>query len=66
MVSRLESLFQSMYSYFCRSNKRHGKLQKLADLIETKGNKMLRNIETRWISMNSPAKRIMFKYNVNG
>jgi hypothetical protein len=47
MVSRLESLFQSMYSYFCRSNKRHAELQKLVDLMETKRNKMLRNIETR-------------------
>jgi hypothetical protein len=62
MVSRLESLFQSMYSYFCRSNNRHTELQKLADLMETKGNKMLKNIETRWISMRSPAKRIMAEY----
>jgi hypothetical protein len=62
MVSRLESLFQSMYSYFCRSNKRHAELQKLADLMETKGNKMLRNIDTRWISMRSPTKRVMAEY----
>jgi hypothetical protein len=51
-----------MYSYFYRSNKRHAELQKLADLMETKGNTMLRNIETRWISMRSPAKRIMSEY----
>jgi hypothetical protein len=30
--------------------------------METKGNKMLKNIETRWISMRSPAKRIMSEY----
>jgi hypothetical protein len=62
MVSRLENMFQSVYSYFCRSNKRHAELQKLADLMETKGNKMLRNVDTRWISMRSPAKRIMSEY----
>jgi hypothetical protein len=62
MVSRLESLFQSMYSYLCRSNKQHAELQKLADLMETKRNKMLRNIETRWISMRSRAKRIISEY----
>jgi hypothetical protein len=62
MVSRLERLFQSMYLYFCRSNKRHAELQKLVDLMETKRNKMLKNIETCWISMRSPAKRIMSEY----
>jgi hypothetical protein len=62
MVSRLESLFQSMYSYFCRSNKQHAELQKLVDLMETKGNKMLRNVDTRWISMRSPAKRVTSEY----
>jgi hypothetical protein len=30
--------------------------------METKGNKMLKNIETHWISMKSPAKRIMSEY----
>jgi hypothetical protein len=46
MVSCLERLFQSIYLYFYRNNKRHAELQKLADLMETKGNKMLRNIES--------------------
>jgi hypothetical protein len=62
MVSRLERLFQSMYLYFCRSNKCHAQLQKLPDFMETKGNKMLRIIETCWISMRSPRKRIMSEY----
>ena len=62
MVSCLEGLFQSIYSYFCRSHKRHSELQKLADLMETKAKKMLRTVETRWISMRSPAQRILGKY----
>jgi hypothetical protein len=51
-----------MYLYFYRSNKHHTELHKLADLMKTKGNKLLRNIETRWISMRSLAKRIMSEY----
>ena len=62
MVSRLESFLQSLYSYFCRSNKRHVELQKLANLMETKGNKILRNNTTRWISMRSPARRALEEY----
>jgi len=59
MVYRLEGLFQSLYSYFCRSHKRHSELEKLADLIETKAKKMLKNVETRWISMRGPAQRVL-------
>ena len=62
MVSRLEGLFQSLYSYFCRSHKRHSELQKLADLMETKAKKILRNVETRWISMRGPAQRVLSEY----
>ena len=64
LVSRLEGLFQSVYSYFCCSHKRTSELQKLADLMETKAKKMLRNVETRWISMRSPAQRILSEYKV--
>lgn len=62
LVSRLEGLFQSVYFYFCRSSKRHAELHKLANLMETKGARMLRNVETRWISMRSPAQRILSEY----
>jgi len=58
----LEALCQSLYSYFCHSHKRHTELQKLNDLMETKGLKMVRKAETRWISMRSLAQRIMAKY----
>jgi len=55
MVSCLKALCQSLYSYSCRSHKRHTELQKLANLMETKGWKMVQNVETRWISIHSPA-----------
>lgn len=63
MIARLEGLFQSVYFYFCRSHKQHSELQKLADLIETKANKMVRNVDTRWIFIRSPAQRIKSEYN---
>jgi hypothetical protein len=62
MISRLEGMLASIYSYFCRSNKKHAELQKLASIMETKGNKMLRNVTTRWISMRSPAMRVFEEY----
>jgi hypothetical protein len=62
MVARIESMLQSLHGYFCRSNKRYPELQKLANLMETKGNKVLRNVTTRWISMRSPAMRVLSEY----
>jgi hypothetical protein len=38
---------------------------KLAKIMETKGNKTLQNIKTRWISMFSLVKRVLSKYCTN-
>jgi hypothetical protein len=62
MVACIESLLQSLYGYFCRSNKRYPELQKLANLMETKGNKVLRYVITCCISMRSPAIRVPSEY----
>ena len=51
-----------MYSYFCLSLKRHLEFQKLADIVETKGLRMLRNDKTRWNSLVAPLRRIMGEY----
>ncbi len=34
----------------------------LTQLLETKGNKLLHNVETRWIFMLSPPKKVFAKY----
>jgi hypothetical protein len=34
------------------------------ELMATKGNKILWNVKTRWISMLSPAKRVMAEYKI--
>jgi hypothetical protein len=36
--------------------------QKLVDLLDTKGNKLLRNVKTRWTSMLSLMKHVYAKY----
>ncbi len=52
----------NMYGYFNHSPKRHLEFQRLAQTLETKGNKILKNVKTRWMSMLDPLKRIMAKY----
>jgi hypothetical protein len=51
-----------MYGYFNHSPKRHMEFQKLVQTLETKGNKIFKNVKTRWMSMLNPLKRIMEKY----
>ena len=62
MVARIETLLIILYKYFSKSPKRHLELQKLAELLESKGRKILRNVKTRWISILSPLKRVLSEY----
>jgi hypothetical protein len=48
-----------LHSYFAHSPKR---FTKLAELMQTKGNTIIWNVKTKWISMLSFAKRVMEKY----
>jgi hypothetical protein len=56
LVHRLELLIQSLYAFFAHSPKKFVKFQKLAKLLQTKGNKFLYNVKTCWITMLSPTK----------
>ena len=62
MVARIETLLAALHKYFSKSPKRHLELQKLAELLESKGRKILQNVKTRWISMLSPLKRVLSEY----
>jgi hypothetical protein len=62
MVIRLENLLQTLYAYFSKSLKRHLEFSKLAEIMETQGNKLLKNVKTWWISMLEPTKRVMSEY----
>jgi hypothetical protein len=59
VVSKLESLCQNLYTYFTMSSKKHLEFQKLADIEETEGLQMLRNVKTRWILLLEPLRRVM-------
>ncbi len=62
LVSWIENLLQCLYGYFNHSPKRHLKCTKIIKIMETKGNKILWNIKTRWISMISLVKCVLSKY----
>jgi hypothetical protein len=51
-----------MHSYFAKSPKRLNEFEKLVELLESKGGKMLHDVTTRWISMLAPAKRVCSEY----
>jgi len=59
VVSNVEGLLQVTHGYFSHSSKRHHEFTKLAALMEKKGNKILKQVKTRWISLLKPAKRIL-------
>jgi hypothetical protein len=62
VVGKIKSLFASMHNYFAHNPKHHLEANKLAELLECKGNKIFKNIKTRWISMLSFSKKILNEY----
>lgn len=59
VVFRIEDMLQSLYAYFSHSLKRHLEFVKLAEVMATMGLKILKNNNTRWLSMLSLAVRVM-------
>jgi hypothetical protein len=62
LVIWLENMLQTLHSYFAHSPKRHLEFTKLEKLMQIKGNKILRNVKIRWISMLNLAKKVTAKY----
>jgi len=62
LVSKVENLLAWMYNYFAHCPNRHLEFCKLVKILESKGNKLLKNIKTQWISMLLACKRIFAKY----
>lgn len=56
LVVKIEALLASIYTYYIQSPKRHLECTKLVEIIESRGLKILRNIQTQWISMLAPSK----------
>ena len=61
LVSKFEELVRESHAYFCRSPKRFTEFQQFADGI-TDGKKLLKDVDTRWISLNGPAQRLFSEY----
>jgi hypothetical protein len=62
IVGKLEALCAALYSYFARSPKRYLAFVRLAEKLDTSGNKILQNVKPRWISMLGPMVRILEEY----
>jgi hypothetical protein len=58
----LENLLQTLLAYFNQNPKKHFEFSKLVKIMKTKGNKLLKNIKTKWISMLDPTKEVMVGY----
>jgi hypothetical protein len=59
LVKHIENLLQTLHVYFACFLKRHLEFTKLAQMMETKGNKILGKIKIWWILMLSP---VMVEY----
>ena len=64
IMNRIEGLLKSSHAYFKHSPKRHLEFVKLAELMDTKGLKLLKNVKTRWVSLIEPLRRILQEYRV--
>ena len=59
IMSRIEGLLKSFHAYFKHSPKRHIEFVKMAELMETKGLELLKNVKTRWILLIEPLRCIL-------
>jgi hypothetical protein len=62
LVKHIESLLQTLHAYFAHSFKWHLEFTKFDEVMERKGNKIVCNVKTRWISMLSFAKKLLAEY----
>jgi hypothetical protein len=62
IARKIENMLQSLYAYCSHSPKKTQEFVDLVDIVETKGQQVLKNIITYWISMLLPTKRVMSKY----
>jgi hypothetical protein len=59
---RLRHCYNLSTQSFAHFPKRHFEFTKLAQILQTKGDKILCNVKTHWTSMLSPIKHVMSKY----
>ncbi len=62
LLHQLEGILQNIYVFYLHNLKKFVEFQKLANLLNTKDNKILWNVKTHWILMLSPSKIIYYEY----
>jgi hypothetical protein len=62
ILEKIKDMFLERYGNFCKSPIKHIELCKLAEVVETKGHKILWNVKTRWRLMLSPSVFVMNEY----
>jgi hypothetical protein len=62
VFQKAEKLMAKAHAFFNHSPKRLAEFQKLADVIDTKGLRPLKNVATRWVSLLDPLRRILSEY----
>jgi hypothetical protein len=61
LVSKVEDLVCETHAYFYRSPKQFKEFQKFFEGV-THGKKILKDFDTRWISLNGPNQRLFSEY----
>jgi hypothetical protein len=56
------ALLQALYGFFSHSPKKFLEFQSLCDVLTKKGNKLMKNMKTRWINMLFLVKHVMEQY----
>jgi len=60
-VSKVEDLIHDLHAYIARSRKRYKEFKNFFVEI-TDGNKLLKDVDTRWILLYEPVKRVLIEY----
>ncbi|KAG0595346.1 hypothetical protein M758_UG159400 [Ceratodon purpureus] len=64
LFESVEILLRKTHNYFSHSPKRHLEFVKLAEVMETKGLRLLKNVQTRWVLLLEPLRRFLAQYRV--
>ena len=62
IMSRRESLLSALHTYFSKSPKKYLEFSKLAEIMETKGLKILKHCKALWVGMLAPLKRVLSEW----
>lgn len=64
LLASIEVMLRKTHAYFKHSPKRHLEFVHLAEVMETKALKLLKQVATRWVSLLEPMRRLLTQYHV--